>query len=247
MKELSIDLEDLVIAMTRSDDEPLLVYLDVETGEIVHAWPDEDEKLESSDRHHPVPRIATHEQYDWRAEFARSVDEDDIREMFDLALQGKGAFGRFRGVLVRYPDIDQRWTAFERARVREEATAWLRREGITAVITEREIVRDEPVKAAPVVTLYDLLLLGAPDGTTERIDGQVSRRLVTGTSSNARAAFKQVAREISEREGVAWRKRFLEGGASRFDLGRFHLRHEDVVVELRVDVTPETWRTFRRP
>jgi hypothetical protein len=42
-------------------------------------------------------------------EFARDVDEDDIRAQLDLALEGKGAFRRFREVVFRYPDLKKAW------------------------------------------------------------------------------------------------------------------------------------------
>jgi len=129
----------------------------------------------------------------------------------------------------------------------ERAETWLAELGVEPRYELRPL---EPPPAAtrpgpgrPTVGLLDLLLLGAPDGKTELIDGRVLRTLVAPSPSEARAVFKQVARELCAFHGLAWRKRFVEG-TSRFDVERAHLSVADRTVDLEIEVSTALWRAF---
>jgi hypothetical protein len=95
----------------------------------------------------------------------------------------------------------------------------------------------------PTIELLDLLLLGAPRGKTELIDGQVLRQLWARTSAEARSLFESLSRQICAYHHFEWSERHLEGRSS-FDLGRMHLSVEDTCVELWVDVSIAAWRVF---
>ncbi|HVH43945.1 MAG TPA: hypothetical protein VM925_16445 [Labilithrix sp.] len=174
----------------------------------------------------------------------------DIRDKLEIALRGKGAFGRFRDVVSRYPDLEADWQAARQEALLAIAERWLRDDlEIEPVYT---LTRDErpetrpapPAPKAPQIGLLDVLLLGAPDGKTELIDGRVLRRLPAATRSDARRAFKALARDVCASNGVEWRKRFVEG-KDTFDLGRMHLAVHDDGVELSVDVPRSSWDAFR--
>lgn len=93
------------------------------------------------------------------------------------------------------------------------------------------------------IELLDLLLLGAPSGKTELIDGQVSRQLWARTPVEARSLFENLSRQICAYHHFEWNERHVEGRTS-FDLGRMHLSVEDTLVELWVDVAIGAWRVF---
>ena len=42
-------------------------------------------------------------------EFADSIDNPRLRELLTVALDGKGAFGRFKRVLDGYPEEQKKW------------------------------------------------------------------------------------------------------------------------------------------
>ena len=88
-----------------------------------------------------------------------------------------------------------------------------------------------------------MLLLGAPDGKTELLDGKVRRQLNAASPSEARAVFKSLARELCEYHGIAWRKRFIEN-SSHFDVERAHLEVDGTMVQLYVDVPFSIWKAF---
>lgn len=157
--------------------------------------------------------------------FAATVDEDDLREQLHLALDGKGAFGRFRSVVERHPDLQARWTEQKQKALVSFAETWLREEVGVEPIYELPRRRPPPAPQArrePEVTLVDLLLLGAPDGKTELVGGKVRRVLETKRPDEARRAFARLARQMCELYGIGWRKRFVEGKGA-FELDRMRL------------------------
>jgi hypothetical protein len=93
------------------------------------------------------------------------------------------------------------------------------------------------------IELLDLLLLGAPRGKTELIDGQVLRQLWARTPAEARSWFESLSRQVCAYHHFEWNERHVEGRTS-FDLGRMHLSVEDTCVELWVDVAVSAWRMF---
>ena len=48
----------------------------------------------------------------------------------DVALDGKGAFGRFKRVLARYPEERERWFEFSDRRLRARIDEWLESVGV---------------------------------------------------------------------------------------------------------------------
>jgi hypothetical protein len=95
----------------------------------------------------------------------------------------------------------------------------------------------------PSIELLDLLLLGAPNGKTEVIDGQILRQLWARTPAEARGMFENLSRQICAYHQFEWNERHVEGRSS-FDLGRMHLSVEDTRIELWVDVAIAAWRMF---
>lgn len=70
------------------------------------------------------------EGYELMAAFAETVTNSDLREKLVIALDGKGAFRRFKNVLNNHPDDLDRWYAFKDESIREEAIQWLIVNGI---------------------------------------------------------------------------------------------------------------------
>jgi hypothetical protein len=55
----------------------------------------------------------------------REVESDRLREQLWEAIQGRGAFCRFKDLLARHPDLEQRWYAFKARRVEQRMLEWL--------------------------------------------------------------------------------------------------------------------------
>jgi hypothetical protein len=115
-------------------------YLNLETGEIVFIsdYMDEEEaeglrsEIDNNlDRYKPIPRAESYEGYEDMADFVATVEDEHLRELLEVAINGKGAFRRFKDVLVRYPDERERWFHFKDQKLRERALEWLESIGVS--------------------------------------------------------------------------------------------------------------------
>ena len=61
--------------------------------------------------------------------FIDAVDDPDRADRLGIAIEGRGAFRRFRDVLARWPELLDRWYAFSEDRQRGRARAWLAAQG----------------------------------------------------------------------------------------------------------------------
>jgi hypothetical protein len=57
--------------------------------------------------------------------FIDTIDDGDRGNRLGIAIQGRGAFRRFKDVLARWPDQLERWYEFSAERKRGRARAWL--------------------------------------------------------------------------------------------------------------------------
>jgi hypothetical protein len=80
------------------------------------------------DRYIGIPSVEANEVYHLMVEFADGVDGERLREQLSIALDGRGAFGRFKRILEAHPEDRKRWfrirDAFMADRVREWLAEW---------------------------------------------------------------------------------------------------------------------------
>ena len=112
---------------------PSRAYLDLETGQIV--WPESEEDGEDfffDERYLAVPHERDGIEYHDMEDFISSLDDDARRAKLSEAIEGRGAFRRFRNIIHGSGDIELRhaWHWFETRRVRERIVAWLEDAGI---------------------------------------------------------------------------------------------------------------------
>lgn len=243
MRSLRVNMIDVLDAIISGPS--ISGYLDLQSGEVDMVpqeslgWDGEEERERYDDEAKYARIPSTRDEYEWMRELAESIDEEDIRERLFDALSGKGAFRRFKDIVFRYPDLAARWDALRQRRALEIALEWLAELEIEPVyeLPPPRVPEPPPVPHGPAIDLLDLLVLGAPDGSNELVDGQVIR-VARVDPSQARRAFVELARQICGYYGVAWRKGFVEG-KSTFDMERMHLGFERDRVRLAIDVAPD--------
>jgi len=107
---LRIDLDELCSAMEDSSYEHEY-YLDLKTGEILfisdYMDDEESDRLRNDidqefDRYERIPRVESHEGYEDMEDFIATVEDEHLAELLEVAINGKGAFRRFKDVLARY-------------------------------------------------------------------------------------------------------------------------------------------------
>ena len=129
-RTVRVDFEELRFAMEDASYEHHY-FLDTETGEVilVSEYDNDEEssqRLEAIDEAEPgrylrVPRAESSDGYQDMQEFIDAVSDKPLQQLLEVAIDGKGAFRRFKDVLVRDPGEQQRWFAFQTERLNTRA------------------------------------------------------------------------------------------------------------------------------
>ncbi|TFH32387.1 MAG: hypothetical protein E4H00_01540, partial [Myxococcales bacterium] len=69
----------------------------------------------------------------WMERFIATVEDEELRRRLNIAIDGKGAFRRFKDALVSHPVDRERWFAFRSERLRSCMESWLTAHGIHSV------------------------------------------------------------------------------------------------------------------
>ena len=78
----------------------------------------------------PVP---SREQYRWMEHFIESLEDGELRGRLQRAVDGRGAFRRFKDALAPHRVDRERWFRFRSERLREAMQRWLSHHSIVAV------------------------------------------------------------------------------------------------------------------
>ncbi|HEY8427141.1 MAG TPA: UPF0158 family protein [Sandaracinaceae bacterium] len=113
-------------------------YLHLETGEVIRivdgiADPAMHQRVMKDPDYLRVDPVSSREQYRWMERFIATVDDSVLRDKLVRSIDGKGAFRRFKDVLMAYPVDRERWFAFRSERLRACMEAWLGAHGIAPV------------------------------------------------------------------------------------------------------------------
>lgn len=127
--------------------EGIYGYIDCETGEVLtgsqdyplEILPDEDDEnyaereAEFNQRYRPIPQEGSRDSYQDMVDFIESVEDEQLQDLLGVAVQGRGAFGRFKDVLRRseYESERERWYAFSEKCEYNRAVDWLTSEGFS--------------------------------------------------------------------------------------------------------------------
>jgi hypothetical protein len=95
-----------------------------------------------------VDPISSRKQYHWMKRFITTVEESEFRTRLVQAIDGKGAFRRFKDVLMAFPVDRERWFTFRSERLRTCMEGWLETHGIEAVVRPQwEVPSADDVRA----------------------------------------------------------------------------------------------------
>jgi hypothetical protein len=79
-----------------------------------------------------VPQADSREGYRDMEDFIDTVADNHLQELLSVAIQGQGAFRRFKDVLLNYPRERERWFKFKDTCLRQRVVDWLESIGIEA-------------------------------------------------------------------------------------------------------------------
>jgi Uncharacterised protein family (UPF0158) len=118
--------------------------LDCETGDawpeaVVDDWTEDDppDPDHDPDRYLFIPNEGSREAWEDMRDFALDVEDEQVRERLLDAIDGRGAFSRFRRVLDRHDDLRARWYAYSAETRAGRAREWLAGEGYVALPPQR--------------------------------------------------------------------------------------------------------------
>jgi len=139
---LPISLSDLVDAYDMSPSGPYYddveQALNIKTGEIVfvsnsdytgHEIPPAE--IEANPDYIIIPRPNSRNGYQDMEAYIETVENDTLRQLLDVAIDGKGAFRRFKNVLRNYPDAQKAWFAFKKEQQSKIIQKWLDENNLT--------------------------------------------------------------------------------------------------------------------
>lgn len=81
-------------------------------------------------RYRAIPKQDSHQGYRDMQEFIWSLEDDHVRELLEVAIQGSGAFRRFRDALYRYPEAQAEWYKFRDERQHQRMLDWFAHEDL---------------------------------------------------------------------------------------------------------------------
>ena len=85
---------------------------------------------DADNRYRMIPKQNSREGYRDMQEYIGSLEDEHLRELLETAIQGSGAFRRFKDVLYRYPEAEDKWFKFRDAREQRRILDWLAEEDL---------------------------------------------------------------------------------------------------------------------
>ncbi|MFC1610186.1 UPF0158 family protein [Myxococcota bacterium] len=132
MRELNIDWSALHSAFQMPVPE-VHCFLSLTDGKVLKLPPGDpgmasihSEKTE----YVPIETVPSRIQYQWVDEFSKTIEDETLRGRVEAAINGKGAFRRFKDILLTIPDERRRWFEFRDHKMRERITEWVQEKGI---------------------------------------------------------------------------------------------------------------------
>ena len=134
MHEMQIDWPALHSAFQMNMPE-VRCFLDLTNGKVLKLPPGDPTLpavLGEPQTNLPIGPIPSREQYQWLDEFIKSIEDGDIRDRMEAAINGKGAFRRFKDILLTLPDERRRWFEYRDKMMQMYTAEFLRQSGIVA-------------------------------------------------------------------------------------------------------------------
>ncbi|ACY17918.1 UPF0158 family protein [Haliangium ochraceum] len=129
--KVPINWDDLEVAVERNAPHTES-FLDLSSGQVLTIVANEPEtpvkRKQVADHIANYVRIepaSSREQYRWMERFVASVADDALRERLIISIDGKGAFRRFKDVLLAYPAERERWFSYRADLLHWHVHNWL--------------------------------------------------------------------------------------------------------------------------
>ena len=136
MKTIKVNWAYVETAFERNSPD-LHSYIEREKGDVlvvVDGLPEDDEVRRrigaNPEAFIKIDPASSREQYRWMEQFVASVEDPQLRERLLIAIDGKGAFRRFKDVLLSYPQERERWFNYRAALLHCHINQWFDSKGL---------------------------------------------------------------------------------------------------------------------
>src|SRR3954447_16827349 len=152
IRDIPIDWEALEDAFENNAPE-VHSYLHLVTGDVLRgvdgvADPQMHARIAADTNYLRIDPVSSREQYRWMERYIPMVEDVELRAKLAVSIDGKGAFRRFKDVLMSYSTERERWFAFRSERLRIFMEAWLNAHALHAV-PRPILVQEAPPSDAP--------------------------------------------------------------------------------------------------
>jgi hypothetical protein len=131
MPPITVNWSDLEIAFERNSPDQES-FLDLENGDLLSIMEGEPDAAArrakvaaTPTRYLRVDPASSREQYRWMERFVASVADPALRDRLLVAIDGKGAFRRFKDVLLAFPAERERWFSYRSELLHFHIQTWL--------------------------------------------------------------------------------------------------------------------------
>lgn len=136
-RDIPVDWEALEDAFENNAPE-VHSYLHLAAGDVLRvvdgvADPQMHARIAADPTYLRIDPVSSREQYRWMERFIPMVENAELSEKLTQAIDGKGAFRRFKDVLMAYGPERERWFSFRSERLRIFMEAWLNAHALNPV------------------------------------------------------------------------------------------------------------------
>jgi hypothetical protein len=193
LRQLEIDWNALHSAFQMNMPE-VKCFLSLDDGTVLKLPPGDTKLAEvraEPTRFAPIDAIPSRIQYQWLDEFIKSMEDDSLRGRMEAAINGKGAFRRFKDILLTLPDERRRWFEFRDIMMRKRIVDWVREQGIDPANEPAWTATEDgmPIEVKPANTQHDI------EDLRDFLIDWVGKR---GADALTPLALEQLASAISE-------------------------------------------------
>jgi hypothetical protein len=154
LRSVPVDWEALEDAFENNAPE-VHSYLHLQTGEVLRivdgvADPQMHARIAADANYLRIDPVSSREQYRWMERYIPMVDDVELRAKLAVSIDGKGAFRRFKDVLMSFGTERERWFAFRSERLRIFMEAWLNAHALRPVPRPTIIQEPPPEETAPL-------------------------------------------------------------------------------------------------
>jgi hypothetical protein len=138
-EEILLEIESRLYDSDYDEIEDDIEYIEYDEEPDLPEWMEDEVELalevllDEDGRYVRIPEREHPKAYKTMTEFIDTVEDPILREELSQALNGKGAFRKFKDVLIHHPKERKRWHGYNAKAVKKEIVEWMNNLGSSPV------------------------------------------------------------------------------------------------------------------